>query len=125
MSETVLIGKGRQIHQMDRRQFERHLDHAPQEVSRRLAFMSEAHHRVRYFVVRELARLGRPVAPPLIAQAVDLPLSQVVQIMGDLEKHLFFLFRNEAGDAAWAYPVTAVKTAHQIRFKSGETLYAA
>ncbi len=80
---------------------------------------------MRYFVVRELARLGRPVAPSLIAQALDLPLAQVIQVMEDLEKHLFFLFRNKAGDAEWAYPVTAARSAHQIRFRSGETLYAA
>jgi hypothetical protein len=49
----------------------------------------------------------------------------VTSILADLEARKGFLFRNEDGAVVWAYPVTAEPTPHRIRFKSGETLYAA
>jgi hypothetical protein len=46
-------------------------------------------------------------------------------ILDDLEKKLTFLFRNEEGAVAWAYPVTVDKTPHHLTFSTGEQLYAA
>jgi hypothetical protein len=43
----------------------------------------------------------------------------------DLEARKIFLFRDGEGSVVWAYPVTAEQTPHRIRFRSGETLYAA
>ena len=54
-----------------------------------------------------------------------LPVIAVTSILADLEARKGFLFRNEDGAVVWAYPVTAEPTPHRIRFKSGETLYAA
>ena len=50
----------------------------------RLAFMSEEHHLVRDFAVRELPRFGEPLLPELIAQALGLPLARVVAVLDDL-----------------------------------------
>lgn len=91
----------------------------------KLDFMSGEHHRVRNWVVQELARVGAPLSPEFIAQELNLPLSQVIQILDDLERHMTFLFRNEAGAVAWAYPVTVERTPHRVTFSTGEQIYAA
>ena len=49
----------------------------------------------------------------------------ILALLDDLQKHLFFLVLNPAGDVNWAYPVTAEKTPHRLRFSSGELTYAA
>jgi hypothetical protein len=90
-----------------------------------LAFMSIAHHRVRDYVVLELPRCGKPLTPERIAQELQLPQSQVVEILDELEKHKTFLFRNPQGAVTWAYPVTVDPTPHRVRFSSGEQVYAA
>ncbi len=63
--------------------------------------------------------------PQHIADGLDLPLRTVIGILADLEARKGFLIRNRDGDVVWAFPVTAEPTPHRIRFKSGETLYAA
>ena len=91
----------------------------------RLAFMTPDHHRVRDFVVQELPRLARPLAPDLIARELALPRGEVISLLDDLERHLTFLFRDRSGAVTWAYPVTIEHTPHRMVFSSGETLYAA
>lgn len=90
-----------------------------------LGFMSEAHHRVRDYVVLELPRSGKPLTPERIAQELQLPLAQVVEILDALERHKTFLFRDAQGTVTWAYPVTVDRTPHRVRFSSGEQVYAA
>jgi hypothetical protein len=90
-----------------------------------LAFMTPEHQLVRDFVVREMPRLHTPVSPETIATAVHLPLDRVRCLLDELEQAMTFLFRNAAGEVAWAYPVTVEKTPHQVAFSSGEKLYAA
>ncbi len=90
-----------------------------------LAFMSSEHHRVRDFVVRELPRYAKPIPPIEIANALDLPLEKVIELLDELEKKLTFLYRNNKGEVTWAYPVTVDNTPHQITFSSGEKLNAA
>jgi hypothetical protein len=90
-----------------------------------LAFMSADHHRLREFVVVELPRLARPLAPAYIAERLGLPVEQVTGLLDDLEKNLTFLYRNPQGEVTWAYPVTVEPTPHRVTFSSGESLYAA
>ena len=91
----------------------------------RLAFMSSDHHKIRDFVVLELPRRGVPLSPDQIAAGVNLPLERVQQILAELERGMTFLFRNEKGEVAWAYPVTAEPTPHRITFSTGEKIFAA
>jgi len=44
---------------------------------RSLGIMSEAHHRVRNLAVKELVRVGKPLAPGYIAQELNLPVAQM------------------------------------------------
>jgi hypothetical protein len=87
--------------------------------------LSEHHRAVHHFVVRELPRVGEPLAPEVVAERMQLPPARVVEILDELEAKKAFLFRNDEGAVVWAYPVTAEETPHRLSFKSGERLYAA
>ena len=87
--------------------------------------MSDLHRAIHHFVVRELPRHGIPMPPRAIAESLGLPPAEVGAVRADLEARKTFLYRNEDGAVVWAYPVTVEQTPHQIRFRSGETLYAA
>ena len=125
MSETILLGQGRQILEIPRETWEQHLAQVPQHTKARLSFMSEEHQQVRYFVVRELPSRGEPIEPESISRALRLPLVRVESILDELERELFFLVRNERGAVQWAYPVTVEPTPHHLSFSTGERLYGA
>jgi hypothetical protein len=125
MSETILLGRGRHIAKIPRKEWEKHLAQAPQHSRTRLSFMSEEHHLVRYFVVRELPRTGKPIPAEFIAEELNLPLARVDAILDELEVNLVFLVRNEQGAVSWAYPVTVDPTLHHLTFSTGEQLYGA
>jgi hypothetical protein len=125
MSETILIGRGRQLTSITRRQWEEQLSKVPTGMKTRLSFMTRQHHLVRYFVVRTLPRFGKPIPPEVISAKLSLPLPRVIRILGELEERLFFLVRNQHGHVVWAYPVTAEKTPHRLTFSSGERIHAA
>lgn len=95
------------------------------ELRRSLGFMTPDHHRVRDFVVTELPRSGRPLSTADIASGTGLSGERVAAVVEELEKGLVFLFRNPAGEVAWAYPVTVDETPHHVAFESGERLDAA
>lgn len=125
MAEKILLGRGSEIDWMLRETFEQALAHVSAHSNQRLAFMSDLHHRVRYHVVRELPRLGKPLSPTSIATALDLSLTQVNDILAELEQNLFFLVRNPKGEVVWAFPVTVAETPHRLTFSSGEQCYGA
>jgi hypothetical protein len=125
MSETILIGRGRQLTSIPRSQWEEQLSKVPQSMKTRLSFMTRQHHLVRYFVVRRLPRIERPIPPELIAAKLKLPLPRVNAILAELEEKLFFLVRDQLGQVSWAYPVTVDETPHRLSFSTGERIYAA
>ena len=91
-----------------------------------LAFMTPRHHAVRNFVVRELpGNGGKPLGPAQIARSLRLDRKVVTGLLDDLEKHLFFLVRNSAGEVTWAFPVTCERTPHRLRFSTGEWIFGA
>jgi hypothetical protein len=91
-----------------------------------LDFMTPAHHAVRSFVVRELPRSGgAPLPPRRIAAALHLSVRRVIGLLDDLERHLFFVVRDTAGDVTWAFPVTVATTPHRLRFSTGERISGA
>jgi hypothetical protein len=125
MNDAVLIGRGNQMMAIPQSQWEEHLQAVPEHGRERLAFMSADHHRLRYFVVRELPLRGRPLEPEYIAARLGLTLERTAEILTELEQRLFFLVRDGQGAVSWAYPVTADATPHQLTFDSGEQIYAA
>ena len=63
MSATILKGIASGFVEEAEATWEAHLSEAPEEFRKVLAFMSDEHHLVRYYVVLELPRAGRPLAP--------------------------------------------------------------
>jgi hypothetical protein len=125
MKETILVGRGREMAKIPRKEWELALSGVAQHLESALGFMSKKHHEVRNFVVSELPRVGEPLSPGLISERLKLPGARLNAILNDLEKHLTFLFRNEQGAVVWAYPVTVARTPHRVHFNTGEQLYAA
>jgi hypothetical protein len=125
MSDTLLIGRGGEISEMPQKEWEQELSQAPAHVRERLGFMSAEHHLLRNLVVRELPGAGGPLPAEFIWRRLGLPQSRVAEILDDLEHHLFFLVRNDAGAVSWAFPVTADNTGHHLVFSTGERLDAA
>jgi len=125
MKEKVLFSAGQMFTEIPRETWEQHVEQAPEDISKSLSFMTNAHHLIRNFVVRELPRIGKPLSPELISAELNQPLSKTVEILDELEKNLFFLVRNEHGEVTWSFPVTADKTPHRMTFSTGERLNAA
>ena len=125
MKENILSSAGDQLTEIPREIWEQHVDQTSKDIPKVLGFMTEAHHLIRYFVVKELPRIGKPIAPERISEELDIPLSRTTEILDNLEKNLFFLVRNEQGEISWAFPVTVDKTPHRLTFSTGERLNAA
>ncbi len=96
-----------------------------QGVAKSLTFMSADHHRVRNFVVTEIARTAAKLSPERISQELDLPAEEVKQILDKLERRMTFLFRNPQGEVTWAYPVTSEATPHTVELSTGEKVHSA
>jgi hypothetical protein len=125
MKNNLLLGIWRHLLPVPRAFWQNEVARTTARTTRHLKFMSERHQRVRNFVVRELPRVGKPLTPEFIAQAIDLPIAEVIALLDELEKHLTFLFRNRDGAVTWAYPVTVDATPHRVSFDTGEQIYAA
>lgn len=125
MSEMVLTADGTSLTPVPREEWEAELRGAPAAMKTRLAFMTPDHHRVRRFAVAELPRRGKPVTTADIASALSLPHERVDAIVGELERALFFVVRNDRQAVSWAFPVTVDETPHSLAFDSGERCFAA
>lgn len=124
-NETILVGRGSEIISVSDHEWKSHLLKAPERMKARLGFMTEAHRRVRCFVVEQLPRYAEPISPEFISRRLNMPIADVIRVIDDLERHLFFLVRNESRAVAWAFPVTVDQTPHRVLFSTGEVAYAA
>ena len=125
MSEWMIAGVWRHLLRLPADVGRRRIRKLAAQAGESAGELSPQHRAVHHYVVRELPSCGRPLPPERIADAVDLPVSTITATLADLEAKKGFLVRNEDGAVAWAYPVTVEPTPHRIRFRSGETLYAA
>lgn len=125
MGDFILVGSEDEMMRVPAADWKRQLAEAPARIARRLDYMSDDHHRVRYHVVRHLPRAGAPLSPEAISDALRLSPATTAKILDDLERHLLFLVRNEEGAVSWAFPVTVDETPHRLVFNTGERLYAA
>ena len=125
MEDKILLGRSQQMLEIPQATWKEDLTQIPQHSQTRLSFMTDAHHRVRYFVVKELADRQKPIEPEFISKMLNMPLTQVTSILEELERKLFFLVRDQHGAVAWAYPVTVETTPHRLNFSTGEQLYGA
>ena len=124
-AETVFYGRDQTILEIPQATWKQQLAQVPSHAEQRLSFMTDGHHRVRNFVVKEIFKQQKPVEPQSISTILDMPLKQVKLILDELERHLFFLVRDVRGAVAWAYPMTVEVTPHRLSFRTGEQLYGA
>jgi hypothetical protein len=126
MTDALLLGFGRQLLPIPAVVWRRALPAvARREARSALAGLSEEHHRVRDFVVREVARTAAPVEPQTIAEALAMPRSRVAAVLDELERGMVFVYREGGEAVVWAYPVTAAETAHELTFADGHRCHAA
>ena len=125
MKNGILLGLRRHLVPLPRMVWQSQISASVEHLEASLDFMSEEHHLMRNFVVRELPRVGRPLTAEFIAQELNMPAEQVIPILDELEEHMTFLFRDEEGAVTWAYPVTVDVTPHHIILGTGEQIYAA
>lgn len=120
MADRVLLGVGHHMVPLPRAVWQNHV-----RGDADLSFMAEAHHRVRNHVVMELPRVGEPLSPEHISRELSLAPKVVENVLEELERHMTFLYRDEQGAVAWAYPVTVDRTPHRMCFSTGEQVNAA
>ena len=125
MEKNILLGRGREMLEIPQATWKKDLAQALQHSRSRLNFMTDAHHQIRYFVVKEMVVRQKPIEPEFISEKLNIPLERVNTLLEDLERKLFFLVRNEQGAVVWAYPVTVENTPHKLSFSTGERLYGA
>ena len=125
MNKSLLLGIRHFLLRIPRPIWQGEIARSARAAEKSLAFMTADHHKVRDFVVRELPRFAKPISPGKIAHSLEMELEHVTSILDELEKKLTFLYRNEAGEVEWAYPVTAAQTPHRVMFSTGEQIYAA
>ncbi len=125
MDSKLLLGLWRAMIPLPRALWQKAVFQEVRKTEKRLDFITPEHRAVQHFVVKELPRVGEPLSPEFVAKGMSLPIERVNVILGDLEAHMTFLFRNEQGAVAWAYPVTADETPHRVTFGTGEQTYAA
>jgi hypothetical protein len=125
-ANTLLVGNRETINRVPDTGLKAAMAKVPEFFAARLAFMTPEHHLVRNFAVRELPyENGRPIKVDRMAVTLGLPIARVHAIVEDLERHLFFLVRNEAGEISWAFPVTTEPTPHRLQFSTGERAHGA
>jgi len=125
MNKSLLLGFWRFFLRIPRPIWQQEIARSARASEKSQAFMTADHHKVRDFVVRELPRIAAPIPPETIAEGLKMSLERVAAILDELERNLTFLYRNEQGAVAWAYPVTVEPTPHRLTFSSGEQIYAA
>jgi len=125
MEEKILLGREQKMLEIPQATWKQQLTQIPQHSQSRLNFMTDVHHQIRYFVVKEMAYRQKPIEPEFISRKLNMPLEQVNPILEELERKLFFLVRNGQGAVIWAFPVTVQTTPHILSFASRERLYGA
>ncbi len=123
--KTVLLGFRRHMLPIPQALFQRAMKAAANKTHRALGGLDDQQRRVHHFVVRDLPRLAEPMPPERIAEALEMDLNRVIEIVDELERRLIFLFRPSGRDVVWAYPVTVAETPHWMAFSTGERLNAA
>ncbi|MFH1036360.1 MAG: hypothetical protein V1806_17825 [Pseudomonadota bacterium] len=125
MAKRILLGWGRWLLPLPEGLWRRRVANHVHQLEAHLGFMTPEHHRVRNLAVRSIADSGQPLAVDSIVQTLGLAPARVAAILGDLERHLTFLFRDAQGAVSWAYPVTSQATPHRVALDSGREVFAA
>jgi hypothetical protein len=125
MSNKLMLGLWRYVLHVPPFIWQKQIEKGKRRFEKSYGKMPPDFRNVHHFVVRELPRVGQPIREDLIAGQLGLASDRVRSALDYLESRMTYLYRNEAGEVIWAYPVTVEKTPHRIAFDTGEELYAA
>jgi hypothetical protein len=125
MTTYVLHARGWELHKQPVAEWQAGVRHSTDRMRRHLGFMTADHHAVRNFAVTSLPRFNRPIPLTDVARSLRLPISRVQAITEELERNLFCLVRDRAGNIAWAFPVTVQRTTHEMQLSTGERVFGA
>ena len=81
--------------------------------------------RVHHFIVKKMAVVKDPITTELIAEALQMPMDQVDQIVNKLESLKTFIYRENGRGINWAYPLSLDNTGFRMTASSGEQFFAA
>ena len=123
--KMVLLGFKHHMLPIPQALFQRAMKASTNKAHRALGGLDDEQRRVHHFVVRDLPRLAEPMPPEHIADALEMDVNRVIEIVDELERRLIFLSRSGGRDVVWAYPVTVADTPHWMAFSTGERLNAA
>jgi hypothetical protein len=91
-------------------------------------FISKEHHLVRNYAARELTRVGSPLTPEFIANALDMPVERVNVILDEWVRRRVLL-KNEQGAVTCVYPVRVdipqCSSLHHVIFSNDEQMQTA
>jgi hypothetical protein len=124
MKGNILFGLGRHMVPVPAVIWTRLIDWNAQQTAGSLDFMTDKHHRVRDFIVREMPDSPGPLAPETIAAALDLTREQVIELLDQLETRLIFLYRGDGINVSWAYPMTVDPSPHRVTLDDGVQVQA-
>jgi hypothetical protein len=122
---VVRLGRGDEVVTLPEADWWNELQQHLPSARARFDGLPRLHREVRRAAVLELVRTSRPVPPQAVAAGVGAPLDDVRAALAELERRLFFLVRDAAGDVSWAFPFTADVSPHRLELSSGERLYGA
>ena len=120
MKEKVRLGTGRRMIPLPVALVKYMVRKQAKKATNALARLTDDHHRVRDFVVRELHRRRESFSPAFISQQLNLTLEQTQIILDDLERGMVFLFRAGGEEVVWAYPATRAETPHKIVYAGAD-----
>ena len=82
MEKNILLGRGREMLEIPQETWKKDLERALQHSQSRLNFMTDAHHQIRYFVVKEMVIRQKPIEPELISEKLNIPLGEETLLPG-------------------------------------------
>ncbi|MBI2898377.1 MAG: hypothetical protein HYY06_32805 [Deltaproteobacteria bacterium] len=125
MSDALRVGVGPVLLRIPRWIWGRVIRRTARTLAAQVAHIPDRLKRERDLAVSEIVRTGRPVRPETIAAALELAPELVRADLEDLERKMIFLHRDREGAVEWAYPVTASRTPHRVRWEDGLAVQAA
>ncbi len=95
------------------------------DAARMFKALTPLQRKLRHVIVRDMPGANGPMNPQDLAESVGASIEQVVGALEVLERLKGFLYRNDTGAVAWAYPFTTDDTPHHLTFSTGERRDAA
>ena len=87
--------------------------------------LSREERTVHHYIVMKMAVVQDPITVELIANELEMPNDQVLEIINKLENLKTFIYRSDSKRIDWAYPLTLENTGFRMTASSGERFFAA